>query len=164
MRYIHYGFEQLDISKIEPIKNQPMWHKPSGGLWASPEGAAFGWKEWCEEEGFNLERLEKNCTFSLREDANIYQIHSRDDVDALPRQNVALPWQNLAIPRNSVFPPVADIVAVDFEKMMADGVDAIQFNMSEDFELYWALYGWDCDCILVMNPDVIIVNPVPNLQ
>ena len=43
----------------------------------------------------------------------------------------------------------------DFEKMLADGWDAIEFRLSEDSELYWALYGWDCDSILVMNPDVV---------
>ena len=45
----------------------------------------------------------------------------------------------------------------DFEKMLADGWDAIELHLSECGELYWALYGWDCDCILVMNPDIVEV-------
>jgi len=51
---LHYGFEQLDVSKIEPIRNIPMWHKPAGGLWASPVDAEFGWKDWCEQEEFKF--------------------------------------------------------------------------------------------------------------
>jgi hypothetical protein len=37
-----------------------------------------------------------------------------------------------------------------------DGVDAIKLNLSKgDYELYYELYGWDCDSILIMNPDII---------
>ena len=46
----------------------------------------------------------------------------------------------------------------DFEKMLADGWDAIELHLSECGELYWALYGWDCDCILVLNPDIVEVE------
>ena len=43
----------------------------------------------------------------------------------------------------------------DFEKLLSDGVDAIELFISDDRELYWSLYGWDCDSILIMNPDVV---------
>lgn len=33
--------------------------------------------------------------------------------------------------------------------------DAVEINISSDGKLYWDLCGWDCDSILVMNPDVI---------
>ena len=45
---------------------------------------------------------------------------------------------------------------VDFEALMQAGVDAVEFNLSKDYELYWALYGWDCDSILILNPEIII--------
>lgn len=32
---------------------------------------------------------------------------------------------------------------------------ALELHFSECGELYWALYGWDCDCILIMNPDIM---------
>lgn len=41
--------------------------------------------------------------------------------------------------------------------------DGIELHISEETtdldkydELYFALYGWDCDSILIMNPDVVI--------
>ena len=147
MRFIHYGFDRLDKSRIKPIKNEPMWNKPAGGLWASPVGAPFGWKEWCEEEEFFLEKLETFCTFSLREDTRIYSIHTKEDVDAMPRQSRTLPF-----PRAH---------AIDFEKMLADGVDVIQFNLSQNWMLQFELNGWDCDSILVLNPGVIVEELPP---
>ena len=45
---------------------------------------------------------------------------------------------------------------IDFELMIKNGIDVIEFNLSNDEDLYFALYGWDCDCILVLNPEVII--------
>jgi hypothetical protein len=55
-------------------------------------------------------------------------------------------------------------VILDFEKLLADGIDAIQVNISDDTatnlndSLYHALYGWDCDSILVMNKEVIVAS------
>jgi len=48
------------------------------------------------------------------------------------------------------------IKAVDFESMKKD-YDAIKFNYDNNPSLYWDLYGWDCDCILVLNKNVIVI-------
>jgi hypothetical protein len=53
---------------------------------------------------------------------------------------------------------------LDFEKLLERGIDAIELHLSEEDVsnltvvegLYWSLYGWDCDSILIMNPDVIV--------
>jgi len=45
---------------------------------------------------------------------------------------------------------------LDFEKL-AGIYDAIDVSISNDPELHFALYGWDCDSILIMNPDIIQV-------
>ena len=43
---------------------------------------------------------------------------------------------------------------LDFEKI-AKEFGAIEVNISSDEKLYWKLYGWDCDSILIMNPNVV---------
>ena len=45
-------------------------------------------------------------------------------------------------------------VILDYEKL-ADEYDAIEVLISEDSRLYKALYTWDCDSIVIINPDVI---------
>ena len=46
-------------------------------------------------------------------------------------------------------------VLLDFEKL-AETYDAVEVNISSDFNLYYQLYGWDCDSIVIMNPDIIV--------
>ena len=38
---------------------------------------------------------------------------------------------------------------------MRQGVDAMWVDISADRDLYMELYGWDCDSIVVFNPDII---------
>lgn len=45
-------------------------------------------------------------------------------------------------------------VILDFEKL-SEQYDAIEVNISKCYRLYHLLYGWDCDSILIMNPDII---------
>ena len=42
-----------------------------------------------------------------------------------------------------------------FEKL-AEIYDAVEVSISSDFDLYYKLYGWDCDSIVIMNPDVVV--------
>ena len=44
---------------------------------------------------------------------------------------------------------------LDFEKL-AETYDAIEVSISDDFELYYQLYGWDCNSIVIMNPKIIV--------
>ena len=54
---------------------------------------------------------------------------------------------------------LADIIFLDFEQLVAMGYDAMEVNISKDHHLYWKLYGWDCDSLLVFSPDIIeVVN------
>jgi hypothetical protein len=121
--------------------------KPVGGLWASNVLAECGWKWWCEDTNFRECSEDNSFTFTLTEDANVLRIESIKDLESLPKcksllaeqLEVNIPW-----------------VLLDFEALQKSGVDAIEVDMN--MGLYFALYGWDCDSILVMNPEVIVTE------
>ena len=149
-KYIHYGSCRFDKSRFIKIVNREMFVKPGGGLWASPVESKYGWRQWCESERFHTGRLGWSFEFTLSPGAKVLHIFAVEDLDELPKQACEgqLPY-----------------VCLDFEKLLADGYDAVELHLSEDRSyggfmavLYWALYGWDCDSILVMNPDVIVVE------
>lgn len=149
MKYIHYGSKRFDISRFHYVKNEPYFCKPvpGTGFWASPVNAAFGWIDWCDGEDFKHYAPDDFFTFSLTDTANVFHIRSADDIDKLPRQDNDF-----------------SMVCIDFEKVCQNGIDAIELHLSDDpskgdysRSLYYMLYGWDCDSILIMNPDII--NP-----
>ena len=61
------------------------------------------------------------------------------------------------LPDQKIDISLTTIKTVDFEQLIANGIDAIEFNISNDWDLYMALYGWDCDSTLILNPDVITI-------
>ena len=151
--YIHYGSKEFEPMRFMPIKNKELGVKPEGGLWASPVGCEFGWKEWCASSEYSKCDEENSFLFSLSENANILYINSVCDLDSLPKAS-------------SIIPIPLAWVTLDFKKLLKDGIDAVQVNMSDevcnDFtnaanRLYFKLYGWDCDSTLVMNRDVIVI-------
>lgn len=137
--YIHYGSQKFNKDIFKPIKNNDGWTKPIGGFWASPICVEFGWKDWCESENFK-EYPESCCfTFTLPE-ANILYISNVENLKDLPTKGSDHWW-----------------TCLDFEKLMKSGYDAVEVNISSDRRLYNVLYRWDCDSILVMNPDVMTI-------
>lgn len=141
--YIHYGSAIFNPNLFKPIRNEQRWVKPKGGLWASPVEAILGWKDWCEREEFRECIEENSFKFTLPE-SNIFVIDSVEQLKELPV--ICDPaWSSIS-------------TLIDFEKCMWLGYDAIELNLSTDHRLYWELYGWDCDSILVMNPDKIKIE------
>mgnify|MGYP001322952334 CR=1 FL=1 len=135
--YIHYGHDRFDPNLFHHIQNEHNWVKPKGGLWASPVNAKLGWKDWCKIEEFR-ECIEENSFKFTLPGANIFVIDSVEKLNALPSLGL-----------NCIRK------LIDFEKCIELGYDAIELNLSSDHQLYWELYGWDCDSIIVMNPDKI---------
>ncbi len=142
MKYIHYGHKEFNKDKFEPIKNSFGISKPSGGLWASRVDSDNNWKNWCESSEFCIEKLSTSFVFSLKEDAKVLRITNSDQLKELPKMKNPLP-----IP--------AMWSMIDYEEL-AKKYDALEVLISEDRELYFNLYGWDCDSIVIMNPDIII--------
>lgn len=141
LTFVHYGATEFDFKKFEPIKNRVRIGKPYGGFWASPIGAKYGWENWCEDEDFRYCNIDNAFVFKLFPDANVIVINSVDDAKRLPE--ILNDWWY----PNYIYP--------DFEQLVSNGVDAILLNFSNSAGLYQAMYGWDCDSLLVMNPHII---------
>lgn len=139
MKYIHYGHDKFEPILFNAITNVPMFTKPKGGLWGSRKDSEYGWKECCKDLDIDI-NLESSFEFSLKPDARLLTIDSCEKLLGLSKFQIKSTFL-----RNSF---------LDFEKI-AQEYDAIEVLISEDADLYYELYGWDCDSILIMNPDVI---------
>ena len=182
--YIHYGSDHYDPSLFIPIRNCAWKPKPADGtgLWASREGkkiyhdneyagsvypdgsVVYGWREWCEDSHFHTESLKKFFRFKLSDGANIVLLKDPMDLLPLPKTKPWKPKDNsgiLNLPEGQM-PTLEQLQKfyeknpcfLDYEMMSADGVDAIELQNSYLFRD--CLDTWDCDCIVVMNPDVIV--------
>lgn len=140
--FVHYGSKKFKEDLFEPIKNR-YWVKPDGGLWASSVNAKYGWKDWNKDSGFRECKEENSFKFKLKANAKVCIINNVKDLELLPIQN-----QTPSLCRKP-------ISFLDFEKLITIGYDAMLVNLSNDYELYWTLYGWDCDSLLVFNKDSI---------
>ena len=144
MRYIHYGHNKFDISKFEQIKNQPFSSKPSGGFWASRVDDEKGWKNWVENSEFSFGKFDISFEFTLNPDAKVLVIDNLEMVDKLPKAIQPIPL-NLSISHQYI----------DFEELSKE-YDAIELLISDDFRLYYRFYGWDCNSILILNPNIVV--------
>lgn len=138
--YIHYGDDKFRAPN--PICNCNYFTKPYGGLWASKKGDELGWKSWCEREEFRLDTFDQSFEFTLKDWAKVLVLENEDQLDALPKLGDYIKgsrWLHCHL---------------DFEKL-AQEFDAIE--LADIDKLYWALYGWDCNSILIMNPDIVEV-------
>lgn len=127
----------FDRSKFKPIRNS-LKIKPSGGLWTSPVSSEWGWKHWARSESFRpLEQY-----FRLRFFGRVYTINSVADLRSLPWYNASTSYIRMSL---------------NFE-LMAPFVDAIHLTMEGEQATRFSepnLYGWDCESVLVFNPDCV---------
>ena len=140
--YIHYGHSKYKTPN--PIVNEVGWTKPKGGLWASRKDDIFGWKNWCIKEDFRTSSFDTSFEFMLKDNAKVLELKDLDQLNDLP---------NVNRPDRLYFRhDWSTECCLDFEKLLKeyDAVEVIDIG-----KFYWALYGWDCNSILVMNPDII---------
>ena len=161
--YIHYGAAKFDPTIGFPIKNRSFrdkdgWFdlitKPRGGLWASCIDATYGWKQWNEDERFMDCDPSNAFKFVIKEGFTVKFLRSIDDIKELPLLND----QTLSIKH------ILSTYCIDFEKCLECGIDALElqwygeeyeaFNKSDD-NMHHALYGWDCDSIIILNSEAV---------
>ena len=144
--YIHYGNTVFNPKLIHGPHNNN-WNKPKYALWASPENAGYSWSEWCKENDYGSCREDNRFRFRLKNNANVFYIDSLDKARSLPEVSVPNPY----------LAKYTGIGFYDFDKLKADGYDAVEVSLSDCWQLYDEMYGWDCDSIAVLNPDVVEV-------
>lgn len=152
--YIHYGSSKFH--SFFPVKNQTMNTKPIGGLWASPIDSCKGWREWCERTQFQYANLDEYFKFHLTDGAKILHIQCATQLDHLPHQHLNDGVCGIEI--QSIY------TMLDFEALQKE-YDGIELHLSEEIfpddvnwnykSLYYRLYGWNCDSLLVFNDKVI---------
>lgn len=138
--YIHYGHKQFDGNLFDEIQNE-QFVKPLGGLWASNIKAKYGWKDWCTDNEFRECKEENSFKFKLKDGTRILKIDNAKILKELPTDNT---------------PYKFGWVTLDFEELTKT-YDAIEVLISNDGRLYYDLYGWDCDSLLVLNKECIEV-------
>lgn len=141
------GFhDKLDLSRIEPIRNRN-FVKPHGGFWLSIDG---DWERWCSDEMPGWLEGDRYAV-KLRDDARVITIKTEADLAPLPKQ---IPEQFTGMPAELLAFVLSDNCFLDFEEISRH-YDVIDVYAGSDEGLYQALYGWDCDSALVLNPGVI---------
>ena len=138
LRLITYGLgSEYQKELFEPVRNKSH-NKPLGGLWSSPVGCNYGWREWSEAESFG----DLSSSFETEYTGRTLVIDSLADL-------AGMIWQNTEHGRD--WP--------DYEAMVVAGIDAIYLTERGQDETRFSrpgLYGFDCECVLVMNPNCIV--------
>ena len=141
--YIHYGSDTFKPELIHGPHNNPFRNKPQNAFWASPEDSDHGWKAWCEGEDFHTDRLDKSFRFKLKDGAKIFYVDSMEKERFLPRLKTDCGYIN--------------IKSYDFDFLKHQGYDAVEVSLTDCWQLYDGMYGWDCDSIAILNPDIVEV-------
>jgi hypothetical protein len=139
MKCIHYGATAYNEHKFASIKNIE-FVKPAGGLWVSPINSEWGWKDWCEMEGFRVCDEKNSFTIDIKDSAKIFIINSYEDLLKAPLTG--------RMTRH-----------IDFE-LMCKKYDAIWLTAKGQEKTRFTepgLYGWDCESILIMDKTVITI-------
>ena len=155
--YRHYGHSKFDKSLFCPISNREFSNKPHGGLWSCPtKDVDVDWKTWSEGNDFSLDRLKEHFDFKIKDSAKILEIKDIKDLDKLPRirnerirtllefdrMNSDIDFEELAKNYDGIMVWMYRSTDISYETKLFDG-------------MYYRLYGWDVDTLVVFNPDII---------
>lgn len=164
-KYIHYGSDSFDPDFFFPVKNSSWGTKPmNGGLWASREKDPFGWDAWCRENRYSVQSLKQFFKFTVSADSDILILEDPEQLETIPKTKPWKPkdlsWMETVEPGK--IPSEEQLMQlyspnpcyIDFEELVRNGIDAVELTNCGAFRD--SLDIWDCNCILVMNPEIIV--------
>lgn len=146
--YIHYGTNKFNPDLfIEPGYNEEWTFKPVNGLWASEDtddSNVLTWKRWCLMNNFYVGNLNQWFRFKLSDDAKGFVIKDSSIIDTpyVKYYNTDLPIHKYSR------------MIIDFDKLKEGGFTHIEFI--ENSWTQWTFPLWDVDCILIIDPNVIV--------
>ena len=157
--YIHYGAESFDPQKfITPcngdwLRTKPKFHT---GLWASPVCSHYSWLKWCKENDFKHYKKNNYFMFKIKPSARVCHIYQVKDLLKLTRLENSSDDSWYSIDYNEVIKHYDAIELHLSEEKTPYDFDASEMSLKSYCDrLYNALYGWDCDSILILNKDII---------
>ena len=182
--YIHYGSTKFDPELIKPFDYYELGHISSSvkppfysGLWGSPVDSENSWKAWNDSTEYS--ECDDNNTFRFRvkDGFKILMIDSPESAISLVENYLTVDYVRLRFGVEKQIDPDSDVLEeklqcidfirhgsmfewrsirkLDFIKMQNDGYAGMEISLTAFPKLYYLLYRWDCDSIVVWNPDAI---------
>ena len=124
---------------VYPFRKKLFNAKPSG-LWVSVEydGCNDSWKQWCEREEFNLNKLQHAHQIILNENANILYVTTEDELFNFTKK-YPMDEQTLFFEKDS-FQINWKKVSESFSGII---ITPYLYGCRCHTECFW-YYGWDC--------------------
>lgn len=165
MILVHYGTDRFYKNKVNPIKNSN-WVKPNGGFWTSPLNSTWGWKDWCDSEGwYKRGGVDKFIKLKLKRSAKLYLINSTSDLEKAPLLRMDSNYNTYPVKSYKQLKKLQksdlhyfDRFYIDYEKLVKMGYDGIHLTDKGQSDTRWGdinLYGWDCETVLLFNTDCV---------
>ena len=167
MRLIHYSPEPLTELADPHLLPQTRVGKPTRGLWVSVEAQPFGpndkdwgWRQWCEAERFQMDRLTHATEIILKPDANPLWLKTAESVEALAKE-YPNPTGYIRIQNRNRY--VSELDAVDWDAIMANwpAIIIAPYQWACRMDVLW-YYCWDCASGVIWDTSIIKeLRPIP---
>lgn len=149
--YIHYSKDlvtnHFDRTRFKAVDDNTRYCsdiKVSGGLWGSPIDSDLGWKDLCDTGYYRDYSQDASFMFRLKPGNKVLTLKHLGDERGYPRY-CDLGDNRKWLDRNGII--------FGYETLLKMGIDAVEV---EDVNRFCdSLWGWDCESIFVINPDVI---------
>lgn len=179
MRLIHFSaspkvIEPRTVKQIGPTPNghNYMGAKPQG-LWVSDEDDEYGWKWWCQNEEFKLDKLVYEHLVTLRPGAKILYIRSAKALDRFTTQykDERAGTATKVLAKGRSYKDRQTVMDIDWALVagLYQGIIITPYIWSRRLEPYTSwYYGWDCASGCIWDADAILAitplntkNPIP---